>query len=319
MRFKALLILSLLLLALAPSSVLAQQERQGDGHGDDVLIRINGQLNLMENQTAGTVVVISDDANIAGQVTEGLVVIDGKATLSGTVDGDVMVISGEIDLLETARIDGDLNLYDSEFSRASGSTIVGATHERSAITWSTWDSLALSAFLWAAMTIFSIVVALLFAAAGGRQLVTSAGFITERTGATVLATLIGGILIPVFAVLAFLSVFGIPVGLGLLLLLMPIMLGLGYVVAGTRLGLWLVERERDPATIEHPYLAAVLGVVVLHVVGLVPFLGGLIQVLAAVVGAGALTLLAWNAWRGRGMADESPPMATMHEEPAPAS
>lgn len=318
MRLKGLIILSLLLLALIPSSALAQQERQGGDHNDDVLIRINGQLNLMENQTAGTVIVISNDANIAGRVTEGLVVIDGNATVSGVVEGDVTVLSGEIDLLETARIDGDLNLYDSDLNRQPGSVIDGTTHERSAITWSSWDSLALSAYLWAAMTIFSVVVALLFAAAGGRQLVTSAGFITERTGKTILATVVGGIMIPVLAVLAILTIFGIPVGLGLLLLLMPIMAVLGYVVAGTRIGIWLVERERDPETIGHPYLAAVLGVVVLHVVGLVPFLGGLIQFIAAVVGAGALTLLAWSAWRGRGAA-ESPPPVTMREEPAPAS
>ncbi len=317
MRLKTFLILSILLAALMPSSVLAQDA--GDtAHEDDVLVRINGPLDLAAGETAGTVVVISDSAEIAGQVTGALVVIDGKATLSGTVDDDVMVISGEIDLLENARIEGDLNLYDSAFSRATGSVIEGSTHERSAVAWSAWDSLAVSAFFWAAMMIFAIVVALLFAAAGGRQLVTSASFITERSGATLLATTVGGIAIPFFAVLAFLSIFGIPVGLALLLLLMPLMAMLGYVVTGTRIGLWLVARDRDPTTIEHPYLAAVLGVVVLHVVGLVPFLGGFIQFVAAVVGAGALTLLAWNAWRSRGTV-ETPSTMTLHQEPTPAS
>jgi hypothetical protein len=318
MRFKTLLVLTLFLLVLLPSSALAQQETGGSAPEDDVLIRINGPLELAAGESAGTVVAISEDATIAGNVMEALVVIDGSATLSGTVNGDVVVVSGDINLLESARIEGDLNLYDSDLTRAPGSIVSGSTHERSAVTWSTRDSLAVSAFLWAAMAIFSVVVALLFAAVGGRQLVTSAEFITRRTGATILATVVGGILIPIFAVLAILTIFGIPVGLALLLLLMPLMAGLGYVVAGTRIGLWLVERGRDPATIEHPYLAAVLGVVVLHAVGLIPSLGGMIQFIAAVVGAGALTLLAWNAWRARGVVQRQPTIA-MREEPSPAS
>ena len=318
MRIKALIIFSLILVALIPSSALAQGA-DDSAYEDDVLIRINGPLDLTAGETAGTVVVISDDAVIDGRVTEALVVVDGKAILGGAVEGDVVVASGEISLLESARIEGDLNLYDSDMTRAPGSVIEGTTHERSAFTWSTWDSLALSAFFWAAMTIFSIVVALLFAAAGGRQLVTSAGFITERTGATVLATALGGILIPIVAVLAILTIFGIPVGLAILLLLMPLMAGLGYIVTGTRIGLWVVERDRDPATIEHPYLAAVLGVVILHVVGLIPFIGGLIQFFAAVVGAGALTLLAWNAWRSRGAVEAPPPAVSMQGEPSSAS
>ena len=317
MRIKALIIFTLLLAALIPSSALAQGA-DGAAYEDDLLIRINGPLNFTSDQTAGTVVVVSDDAVIDGRVMDALVVIDGKVILGGTVEGDVFVASGEISLLESARIDGDLNLYDSNMTRAAGSVIEGTTHERSAFTWSTWDSLALSAFLWAAMTVFSVVVALLFAAVGSRQLVTSAGFITERTGQTVLAAVLGGLIIPIVAVLAILTIFGMPVGLAILLLLMPLMAGLGYIVTGTRIGLWIVERDRDPATIEHPYLAAVLGVVLLHVVGLIPFVGGMIQFFAAVLGAGALTLLAWNAWRSRGSA-ESPPAVSMQSEPSPAS
>ena len=317
MRIKAIIIFTLLLAALVPSSALAQGADDA-AYEDDVLIRINGPLELTSEETAGTVVVISDDAVINGQVTDALIVVDGRAVLGGTVEGDVVVASGEISLLESARIEGDLNLYDSDMTRAGGSVIEGTTHERSAWTWSTWDSLALSAFLWAAMTVFSVVVALLFAAVGGRQLVTSAGFITERTGQTILAAVLGGLIIPIIAVMAILTIFGIPVGLAILLLLMPLMAGLGYIVTGTRIGLWIVARDRDPATIEHPYLAAVLGVVVLHVVGLIPFVGGLIQFVAAVLGAGALTLLAWNAWRSRGSA-ESPPAVAMQSEPSPAS
>ncbi|MEZ4523821.1 MAG: polymer-forming cytoskeletal protein [Thermomicrobiales bacterium] len=316
MRRHWLFVFVVLLLALAPASVAAQDAGES---GDDVLIRINGPIDVAAGETVDNVIVISDNVTVDGNVTESLVVVDGNATVAGTVDGDVVVISGEIELLDGALITGDLNLYDSDLVKADGSTVQGSTNDRSAITWSSWDTFAVSAFLWVSVTLLSIVTALLFAAVGGRQMVTSARFITERTGATVIAAVVGGFLIPAAAIFAFFSVFGIGVGLALLLLLMPLMAVLGYIVAGTRIGLAIVGRNRPLAEFEHPYLGAVVGVVLLHLVGLIPFFGGIIQFLAAVVGAGALTLLAWDAWRGgRGEQVEDRSYVGT-EQPSPAS
>jgi cytoskeletal protein CcmA (bactofilin family) len=317
MSWKLLVVLSVLLFALAPTSALAQQERERGG-SDDILLRINGPIELGTGDSAGTVISVSDDARIAGTIEDGLVVIDGTATITGTIDGDVLVMSGELNLGETARITGDLNLYDSDLTRAGGAVVEGSIHERSAFTWSAWDTFVISAFFWAALTMLSMATALLFAAAGGRQLVTAASYLTERPTAAMLAALVGGVLLPLAAIAAFLTLFGIPIGIAVLLLLMPIMLVLGFITVGTRIGLMIVARDTPLEEIEHPYLAAVAGVVILHTIGLIPFVGGLIQVLAAIFGAGALTLLAWEAWRGPG-AVEQVGAAPLQEHPAPIS
>jgi hypothetical protein len=56
----------------------------------------------------------------------------------------------------------------------------------------------------------------------------------------------------------------------------------------------------------------------LNLIGIVPFIGGILEFIAAVAGAGALALLAWNAWRGRGSTG-APAAIPPQEQPLPAS
>jgi len=315
MQRRILILIGILLIALLPASALADSHGRGD-RDDDFLLRFNGPINLAHDETAGTVVSISDDVNIAGRVTEALFVIDGDARISGTVYGDVVAFGGSVELLPGARVTGDLTLFDSHLLRDRDTTVEGTIRERGPISWSGWDTFMLSAFIWVGLTLLTLAIALLFAAAGGRQLVSSARLITERPGPTLLAALLGGILIPMLALIAFLSFFGIPIGVTLLAVLMPVMLVLGYVVAGTRVGLAFAGRGQALDQIDHPYLAALGGVMLLNVIGIMPFIGGLVQFLAAVIGAGALTLLAFEAWRG---GREPAPALPAQNQPLPTS
>jgi hypothetical protein len=67
----------------------------------------------------------------------------------------------------------------------------------------------------------------------------------------------------------------------------------GDLVASIWIGEWLLYRggAERPA---RPYLAAVLGVIVLWVISLVPFAGAI----ASLFGFGAVLLLAWRTFRG---------------------
>jgi hypothetical protein len=48
---------------------------------------------------------------------------------------------------------------------------------------------------------------------------------------------------------------------------------------------------------DHPYLGALLGLIVLRLLALIPAAGFLFGFLAALIGAGALAVLAWRALR----------------------
>lgn len=297
MRRKLLLLFTIILIALIPGSALAQ-DPDPESSSDDVLLRINGAVTVDEGERVGSAFVISGDAEIHGTIDDVLLIIDGTATLSGAVDDDVVVVSGDLIMTEGASIGGDLNLYDSDVEMESGAQVAGDTNERSAFTWSAWDTFFLSVIFWIALTALVLVTALVFAGIGGRQLVTASSNLTERLPAALLAAILVGLLIPILAIVAVITLLGIPVGVTLLLVVLPMLGLLGYVVAGTRLGLALVGRGRPWAEIHHPYLAALLGVLLLQFIGLIPFVGGAIALVAMVLGTGALALVAWAALAG---------------------
>ena len=66
----------------------------------------------------------------------------------------------------------------------------------------------------------------------------------------------------------------------------------GYLVAGIWIGEWLLYRG-SAARPERPYLAAVLGLVVLQLISIIPFVGAI----ASLFGFGAVLLLAWRVFR----------------------
>ena len=305
MRWRLLFPLVMLALLLFPSVALAQDSTTND----DVLIRINGPINVGASETAGTVVIVSDNTNIAGIVEHDLVVVDGDATVTGTVEGNVTVISGTLNLRPASRVAGDVNLVRSDLNRAPGATVEGSL-TRSSFEWSSWNFLAFSIYLWISFTIAIVIAGLIFAAVGGRQLTSAGNLIVNRLGSTIITAIIVGIGIPILAVVAMLTVLGIPLGIGLLLFLIPALWFFGYLVAGTKLGYTILRRRQS----DHPYLAAALGLFVLQIIGLIPFLGGLVTFIAGILGTGAIVLLAWNAWRGPGAAA---PARAEFAEPAP--
>ncbi|MGA7669050.1 MAG: polymer-forming cytoskeletal protein [Nitrolancea sp.] len=304
MRWRLLLSLLVISLLMFPSVALAE----GAGSSDDLMLRVNGPITVNANEEVGTVVVISDNAVISGIVRQDLVVISGDATVTGTIEGNVTIYRGTLDLRGTSRVAGDVNLVNSTLTRASGATVEGSL-SHSSFNWSGWEFFALSVYLWISATIAIVVAGLIFAAVGGRQLMGAGNLIGRKLGATILSAVIAGIGVPLLAVVAFATVLGIPLGIGLLLFLIPALWFFGYLVAGTKLGAVILRQEAS----DHPYLASVLGLVLLQAIGLIPFLGGLVSFFAGILGVGALVLLGWNAWRGP---EKGEPVEARRAEPA---
>lgn len=289
MRWRLLVPLLAIAFLLFPGVALAQDST----NTDDLLLRIDGPITVSANQQYGNVVVISDNADVAGIVRHELIVVDGDANVTGTVEGNVTVIRGTLTLGSGARVNGDVNLWDSDITRASGATVQGKVNE-SSFDWSGWQLFALSAYIWISVTIALIIAGLIFAAVGGRQLMAAGELMVRQTGMSIVTALIVGIGIPILAVIAMATILGIPLGLGLLLFLIPALWFFGYLVAGTKLGAAILRQQ----TSNHPYLAATLGILLLQAIGLIPFVGGFIDFLAGIFGTGALVLLGWYAWRG---------------------
>lgn len=277
----------------------AAVQRRDEAEITDVLLRVNGPLHLAAGDSARTVVVLGHDADVEGTVAEQLVVIGGTARVSGKVRGNLVVVHGRAELGPEAEIGENVVLHQSALERAPGARIGGVVHRREGIEWSP----VIGWILWLSFTLVALVVALGFAAVAGRQLFEAARRISEKPGPVILATLVVVVVLPALAFLALLSVIGFPITLLIGILVMPSLALLGIAVTGTWIGAAALRRwasaERYARTREHPYLAATIGVLALQIVGLIPFLGGLIVVLASQLGAGALVYRSWEGLRGR--------------------
>lgn len=127
----------------------------------------------------------------------------------------------------------------------------------------------------------------------------------DRLGGTIGFGILWFVLLPILAVLLFVTIVGIPLGLFLLLAL-ALIYAIGYVVGALALGRLVVKPPSSK------YLAFLAGWGALRVLALVPFLGGLAWLLGTVLGLGTL----WVAARSRRDAE---PVATLAPPPPVAS
>jgi hypothetical protein len=100
--------------------------------------------------------------------------------------------------------------------------------------------------------------------------------------------------------MAFFTVIGIPIGITLLLVVLPLLWGLGYVTTGTRLGFFLSDLRHTTPNLAHPYREAVFGVAIFQLIGLIPVVGGIVVALAGLLGAGAIVVHLWRRTRASG-------------------
>lgn len=285
------LVFAVVMLFLLPARALAQETKE------DVYVRVNGTVDLAAGESVGTLVAVNSPANVAGDVRDTLVIVNQNATVSGEVGRDVFVWNGTLRLEPSARIGGDVILASSQLDRAEGATVGGQIQERSGASISAEVNRVAAWFSfvgWLGITLLLVVVALGWAAIGGRQLSSTAGLLGARPGLAAGTAVIFWIAVPLLAVLALATVIGIPLGLAVLLIGLPLMWTLGYVTTGTRLGFFFDDLRHAPPNLSRPYLEAVLGVIVFQLIGLIPIVGGFVVALAGLFGAGAVVVHAWR-------------------------
>jgi hypothetical protein len=266
----------------------------GDAIAGRVMLVAGGDVTVAAGEEADVVLVAQGHADVAGTVGT-LLVLDGSAATSGNARlSSVVLINSSIDLAPTAVVTGDVAQLNSTVNRADGATIEGSVTDLAA------DAAAFGVFvgfaslmLWLGFGVATILVGLVAAALAARQVRAATAYISRQPGTTLLAGLVAAIALPVVAVLALLTVVGIPTGFALLFVVWPAVGFVGYLVAAIWIGEWLVNRGR--ATIpERPYLASVVGILLVTVLGFVP----LITTIVSIFGLGAVVRAAWATARG---------------------
>lgn len=275
---KRLVVIALLLFCwVLPASASAASS-------DDRVV-IVGDVLVDRDTTAGDILVADGDVTIRGTVDGDVVVGDGDVTIRGKVTGDVLTLAGQAILGRRAQVDGDVVYADEKPQVASGAQVGGKVKkvEPSDV------GLGLDIGIWVAVTVSTLLLGLLLLLLFPKAADAVGRTFKARKGMTALVGLAAFILIPVLAVVLLVTIVGIPLGGGLLLALLPLY-GLAYTVSAFAIGrLILSKRAR--------ILAFLAGLVILRLLAIIPFAGGLVWLIATILGLGALLLTALRSGR----------------------
>ena len=252
---------------------------------------ITGGTNVPAGETAGDVIVVDGTVRIAGHVTGDVVSVTGPVRVSGRIDGDLIAVSDRAVLGHTARVGGDLRYGDERPVLAGGATVGGKVkNEDWADAANGWGWLGLLGW-WLAVSVSTLLVGVLLVGLAPAAVYATERAVRERLGATVAWGIGIAIGVPLFAVLALVTLVGIPFGIALLLAAIPVLL-VAYATSA-----WLVGRRLLRNRSTSRWAALFLGWGILRVLALIPALGAIVGLVATVVGLGALTVALWRAGR----------------------
>jgi hypothetical protein len=192
-----------------------------------------------------------------------------------------------VTIADGGRVEGDIvsrNRPDVQ----SGGTFDGSWERWNPRAWSGAASIFGWLAMWLAVSISTLLLGLLLGLLAPRAAAAVHAAVGE-TGQVILWGLVLLIGLPIIAVILMVTLLGLPLGLGLLLAL-GLIYSVGYVA-----GAWVLGRRimRESSSI----VAFVIGWLILRVIALIPFLGGLAWLAATVVGLGALVVAGRRARR----------------------
>jgi cytoskeletal protein CcmA (bactofilin family) len=252
-------------------------------------IVLSGAVDVRRGESVHDVVIVDGPVTVAGRVRSDLVALHGRVTVSGRVHGDVVALSSNaVRLRRGARIGGDLVYRGRRPTVPAGVTVAGDVRKLNVGKAAAPFSLGVAAAVWLAVSVSSLVLGLLLLWLAPRAANAALATARARVGPAIawgFALLIG---VPVVALVALVTLVGIPFGIGLLLALFPLY-ALGYTASAWLLGRSLVRPPRGRL------LAFLAGWAILRILAIVPVLGGLIWLAATVFGMGALAVAAWRA------------------------
>jgi hypothetical protein len=270
---------ALLVLVLATGSAPAATDR----------VVITGGAIVPLGQTAGDVIVIDGPVTIAGRATGDVVSVSGPVRVTGRVDGDLIAVSDRATLGPRARVGGDLRYGDERPVLASGASVGGElSNEDWADAAAGWGWVS-ALWWWLAVSVSTLIVGALLVWLAPGALRAAERAVRDHLGATIgwgVAIAIG---VPLLAVLALVTLVGIPFGVALLMAAIPVLL-IAYATAA-----WIVGRRVLRSRSSSRWAALFAGWGILRVLALIPFVGALVGLVATVVGLGALTVALWHA------------------------
>jgi len=257
-----------------------------------------------QTEVSGPVRIAGAEVVFAGSASGGAEIYGDTVRIDGRIVGDVRVMARQITVGKGAVIDGNVRFESfnepviEEGAQITGKQTVTLPQPRGVGPENIIGAIG-------ALILFAVGAGFLL---GLILLVGARGFVENSIlamrDAPLRSALIGlGVLIllPVLAAVLMVTIIGVPIGL-LTLLAFPLLLFIGAVLAAFGLSDRLFNRVREPRSMGARLLYLIGGLLILVLLGLIPFVGFATWMLALMFGLGAL----WQAFRKRVTAPGQP-------------
>jgi cytoskeletal protein CcmA (bactofilin family) len=236
---------------------------------------------------------------ITGAVGRNAFLSGGTVVIGGNIEGDVTVEADRLTVLSSARVGGRLRYRSNRPAEIeSGSQIAGGTEQlprrvRPRGAFRTFPFI----FAWRVTeALWLLVLGLLLLVIAPRAVSVVADRIRRGFGYSLLIGFILAIVLPVAAVIAALTFLAIPVAILVGLLYLATLIA-AQIFPAAWLGRWLLGRVRRADAEPSPYLAQIVGTILLVLLIAVPYLGWLVRLVSVLLGVGALWAAVWATRR----------------------
>lgn len=273
--------LAALLAAMALAVPAAAPAASTGGAGEDAVVVVSGDVAVERGETVEGVFLASGDARIAGRVDGDVIVLSGDVIVSGRIDGNLFTAAGTARLLPSAEVGGDVQYGDEHPRVALDARVQGDVGKQD---WPDVGGLVglVGGFLiWLAVSISMLLLGALLLLIAPRAADALEARSRGKAGPTIAIGIAILIVLPVLAVLAAITLVGLPLAAGILLALAPLG-AVAYVTSAYAFGRRVVPPPR------HRMLSLLAGLAVLRLAALVPVLGVLVGLAALIFGLGLI-------------------------------
>ena len=274
---------------IGDSTRIAGQILTVDTTIDGDLLAGGEELHLTENASvAGGLTAAASLVEIDGTVGRGARVAAGEIIVRGTVNGNANVIADRLDLAPGARITGDLDYRArTPLSPEAAAQVEGAVRYEEPVEDPDDGGGGFGLAFWFWQVLASLLTGIVAVAALRGVMERLVASIAEETTLGALLGFTAFLLIPVAAVIAIVTLVGLPIGVAAALLF-----GLALYAAKLPIAVWIGGRllglaGRPGAS---PYAAMAIGILLLYLLFAIPFVGWLFWLAAAWLGLGAMVV-----------------------------
>jgi hypothetical protein len=255
---------------------------------DKNIVRIGSDVTIEQNKKVQSVIAVGGQITVMGEVEKSVTAIGGSVVLTKTavVKGNVISLGGVIVMALDARVDGELteinssNLYETLTAAVSSD-------------WEGWSWVF--AVISIAIFVVILVLALLIAALLPKPVIIVSEAIRKNTFKVILCGILGLVLIAPLALLLTISVVGIAlIPLEVIVVVCSVLLG--FIAVGQLIGAKVLRlfRRTESGIVRETFW----GLVILWLIGWIPYIGWMVKAIAIVLGLGATLVSRFGTHRG---------------------